>query len=272
LNSLLEDMRLKDLELGELKTIIKEQKTLIKTQTKELRKITNFYQDLEDVNIALKDNLEKCEIERDKYKQMSIEFNEILSGLMKNYTIKDRINNYEARIIEINKKIGNIKNENDIINSKIDFMNTKNQKLNDLIVLKNEQIKDMVNLLLPLELGNTETITENLEIISKLQEGDTISSSSRSILAHNEWYTTIYRSCNKETRLSTFKWIKNVFYDALNIVIKTNEKEKTIPLILSAVSKLPELVKTYKADTFICCKIEKLMFKIKLILQICEFL
>lgn len=268
--SILEQLRAKDLELNELKAIIREKDLLIEKQTLELQKLTQFYSDLDDENILLKSKLENSNFEKQKFKQINEEFNDILLNLIKYSFEDDKTKHYESRINEINKKVDEIKNEKDIINNKISFLNNKNKSLNDLIILKNEQIKDLICMFLKFD-SNDEENLENLKLISQIKEGDTISNSSKCLLKHKQWGTSFFRTFNQENRISTFKWIKNTFYKSIyDFIINKNVEYKDI--INLSISKISELVNTYKDDEQICSKYNKLTYKINLLLQINEYL
>lgn len=93
------------------------------------------------------------------------------------------------------------------------------------------------------------TIVDNLRIISLIHPGDTLSSTSMTILDHNSWSTTIWRLIRGESRDTTVTYIRHIFMDALHILMMDPYIDQSlITNIKLGLIGLRSLKVTYKLD------------------------
>ena len=90
-----------------------------------------------------------------------------------------------------------------------------------------------------------EKIIKQLKLISSLQDGQTLSTSSETIIPHNAWSTTFWRTYYSEDRKKSIEYIKNAFENAL-ILYKEDPSIKIN--IDNALIGLKNLKLTYKSD------------------------
>ena len=102
-------------------------------------------------------------------------------------------------------------------------------------------------------------LQDRINLIENLKEGYTISVKNKTLVYHNSWYTTIWRTYSGENRNITLEYIKNTIIEMINNKIK----------ISKAVIGFLTLNETYKKDkNFI---VSFLNVKDKLILELSNY-
>lgn len=111
-------------------------------------------------------------------------------------------------------------------------------------------------------------IHDKLKLLSKLDVGKTLSSSSLEILDHNAWSTTFWRKYAGESRSDTLNAISKIFKEAL---VEFSDREKTIleqlelkEEINRAIEGVRNLKVTYKADANVILQVEGIISEVNL--------
>lgn len=105
-------------------------------------------------------------------------------------------------------------------------------------------------------------IIKDLTTISMLLPGKTLSSSSMTIIDHNSWTTTLWRTYSGENRKETIQFIMGILYEAINIyLLSPNVVLGTA--IDSALDGFETMKETYKTDYYIIADIDSTLRDIR---------
>jgi hypothetical protein len=110
-------------------------------------------------------------------------------------------------------------------------------------------------------------ILSDLNVITSLTEGMTLSSSSMTVIPHKSWSTSIWRLYSGENRKETIKTIKDIFARAL-ICYTMNPSEKMENALREALQGLETLRDTYKGDYYSCVDITNFITETKVALDV----
>ena len=80
-----------------------------------------------------------------------------------------------------------------------------------------------------------------LELICKLQEGETISYTYSTIMVHDSWYTRLWRTFSSDTRKLTIQWIRDAYESCKDVFVPKG-------LIVKSLKNLDTLKVTYAGD------------------------
>jgi hypothetical protein len=96
-----------------------------------------------------------------------------------------------------------------------------------------------------------DNLIKKLEVIASLTEGMTLSTSQfPTLISHNSWSTTIWRTYSREDRQKTVLYIRDIL-DAAVTLLKALSEEQQVELkshIVSALKGFETLKLTYKGD------------------------
>lgn len=105
---------------------------------------------------------------------------------------------------------------------------------------------------------NTEKIISNLLLLSTLEAGKTLSTSSLTIIDHGSWSSSFWRRYSGENRALTIEFIKGIFLDAINC-LDSNYSQELFDKILNALAGFASLKETYKDDATIVAEINNII-------------
>lgn len=94
---------------------------------------------------------------------------------------------------------------------------------------------------------NAEYTIDYLKIISSIQKGETMSTSSMRTIDHNSWYSAIWRRIRGENRIETIEKIKNIYLHYLD-VYRYNPSEILYHSLLLSREGISNLEITYNSD------------------------
>jgi hypothetical protein len=101
-------------------------------------------------------------------------------------------------------------------------------------------------------------IVSDLKVLSRLRSGQTLSTSSMSIMEHNTWGTWMYRRFSRESKTETVNFVVNLLTTALEFA-ENNKDYEIINLIKDSLSGFMSLQDTYKDDQVIVEKIANIV-------------
>lgn len=104
-------------------------------------------------------------------------------------------------------------------------------------------------------------ILSDLAIVSSLRPGKTLSSSTMTIVGHEDWSTKIWRTYSRENRKDTINFIKNIFNEAIAI-LSISPSQDLFTSISNAAIGFGHLRETYKGDYYIIAEINRIIVDI----------
>ncbi len=107
------------------------------------------------------------------------------------------------------------------------------------------------------------TIISNLKILASLTPGQTLSTSSMTIIDHNAWSSSLWRSYARENRKDTITFIKGIFIEAVSI-LKLYPCKELFDNFEPAFKGFLNLKETYKADYYTIAEIDRIIAKCRL--------
>lgn len=117
-------------------------------------------------------------------------------------------------------------------------------------------------------------ITNDLNVISSLIPGSTLSTSTMTIVDHNAWSGSFWRTYARENRTETIIHIKRIFSEAVSI-LKINFQDREmdyykdiIVSVETAITGVISLKDTYKGDYYTISEIESIVAAIQKDLEI----
>lgn len=110
-------------------------------------------------------------------------------------------------------------------------------------------------------------LLSDLKIVSQIKSGETLSTSTMTIINHSSWYSSFFRTYSGENRMGTISFVKNLFDNALTTLSKLIETDDFsegvvngfIINIREAITGFEKLSDTYSDDSFIVHSIEKIV-------------
>jgi hypothetical protein len=109
-------------------------------------------------------------------------------------------------------------------------------------------------------------IINQLKIISGLTPGKTLSTSTMTIIDHNTWSGSAWRTYAGENRKQTIMQIKAIFTEALSIIKLSSNRENNKDVVISIEMGLygvNSLKETYKDDYYIISEIDDMINNIR---------
>lgn len=100
-----------------------------------------------------------------------------------------------------------------------------------------------------------EDTIRNLAIISTITSGKTLCVTSMTVVSHNSWSSSFYRTYNGENRKNTLETIKRIILEGIELSNKFPE-EQVYYHIENALIGLSNLKETYKDDFYIVSDID----------------
>lgn len=119
-------------------------------------------------------------------------------------------------------------------------------------------------------------IINNLNVVSQLKPGSTLSTSTMTIVDHTAWSGSVWRTYAGENRNQTIACIKRVFLEALTILKINNQEEsnsyRDVKIGLeTGILGLLSLKETYKGDYYLIGEIDTIIESTnKELLQLCS--
>ena len=101
-----------------------------------------------------------------------------------------------------------------------------------------------------------------LNIVSNLSSGKTLSTSSMSIIDHTYWSSSIWRTVSGENRQNTISHIKGILNESI-LLLELNYNEDLSSALNSSLNGFLSLKDTYKGDYYLIADIEKTSSSIK---------
>src|ERR1700722_12616461 len=87
----------------------------------------------------------------------------------------------------------------------------------------------------------------DLEVLSKLSPGLTLSTSTMTIINHETWSGSLWRTYARENRKDTISFIKSIFTEAISI-LELNYSQELADAVKTALKGFSSLKETYKGD------------------------
>ena len=225
----------------------------------------------EENDIVIESLEDSIKLKDQKYKKLQEENEDLIDKLdnltiLKNRIIQDLEEKINLHKIEIEKWL-KLKDDNDKLVKDLESLSerTKNfeEKSKALTELEAELKKIIQKQLEPeikkeqLKTNISELISGmrgKLSLISKLNEGDTISPTNMTILNHSSWSTSFLRRWYGEDRVQLLDWLEEIFDEIISINNEITGKElrnKLACLLLEmndANENLKKLKETYNSD------------------------
>lgn len=114
-------------------------------------------------------------------------------------------------------------------------------------------------------------IINNLNVVSQLKPGSTLSTSTMTVIDHNAWSGSFWRTYARENRTQTVTYIKSLFQEAISILKTTQSNHPSIKDITinveTAILGLSSLQETYKGDYYLLSEIDQIIQSTKKDLQ-----
>jgi hypothetical protein len=100
-------------------------------------------------------------------------------------------------------------------------------------------------------------ILSDLKIISEIRSGYTLSPTTMSIIDHNSWSTSFWRSYSGETRKNTIATIKTIFNDAIRL-LEIDPTQELILAIDEGLRGFGNLRDTYREDYLLIAELNRI--------------
>lgn len=101
-------------------------------------------------------------------------------------------------------------------------------------------------------------IISDLKVLSLLSTGQTLSSSTMTIIPHNAWSSSVWRRYAGEDRKQTIAHIKGIFTEAITI-LKFNYNLDIVNSLEPAIKGFSSLKETYKGDYYTIAEIDRII-------------
>lgn len=105
-------------------------------------------------------------------------------------------------------------------------------------------------------------IVSELKMVAALTPGETISTSTMSIIRHDSWSTSFWRKYSRENRHKTISYVRDLLTEAIDN-FKINRDDELLNNIEQALIGVSELKETYKGDLTTVDEIESIISQIK---------